>query len=67
MTKKTYVFFSHFIYEGLLTSGFQKITCERIDVFGRQENKNKQRHLHFKYFKYICPIKMTKKNDVRFF
>lgn len=39
MTKKTYVFFSHFIYKGLLTVGFQKIECGEIDIFGRQKNK----------------------------
>lgn len=39
MTKKTYVFSSHFIYECLLTVDFQKIGCGEIDMFGRQENK----------------------------
>jgi len=49
----------------LLTVGFQETTSYRIDQIDKQKNKRQTKFSDFKYFKYICSVKMTTEN-VRF-
>ena len=65
MTNENVRFFSHFIYKRLLTVGFQETTSYRIDQIDKQKNKRQTKFSDFKYFKYICSVKMTTEN-VRF-
>lgn len=62
---KRYVFFSHSIYKRLLTIGFQETASCEIDLIDKQKNKKQTIISDFKYFKYICSVKMTNEN-VRF-
>ena len=50
MTKKTYVFFSHLIYEILLMADYQGVSGLFLDVFDWQENKKQIRIFEIQRF-----------------
>ena len=50
MTKKTYVFFSHFISEILLMADYQRVSDLSIDTSDWQENKKQIRIFEIQRF-----------------